>query len=576
MKLSYRQRLFFYFFLLFGLFTLSIIIIQQQNEKKEKTEAIEATLDDYVNITHKYIQLHDLTDSNFYLLRDFDLFLLDNVRISIIDDNGNVLYDKDISSYNDSENHLNRPEIQNALSGEYGINIRTSTTTGKEYIYYARHYDGYFIRVALPYSVATQNLLDANKYFIYVTILLFAVVLIFILIVAGRFEKSILQLKNFTTKIKKNEVLTNDIQFPEDELGEIGEEIMEIFRQKEASIRQTEIEREKLILHFQYSEKGLCIFTPGLEKIYANTHFMYFIHLVLNTTDIANVSDIFKYEAFQPVTNFISDKERDLDHFEYTCVQNEKTFAIQTVIFEDKSFEITIRDITRTEQNRILKQQMTSNIAHELKTPVTSIHAYLESLKEGKFPPEMQQQFIERAFIQSERLAELIDDVGLISKIEEASSLFEIRRTAILQIIEEVTFDLNEKIKQNNISINVSIEADVFVQGNSSLLYAVFRNLIDNSIKYAGKDIEIHISHYWEDNEFHYFSYHDTGKGVEKEHLNRIFERFYRVDTGRTRETGGSGLGLSIVKNAILFHKGKIEAKKHIKGGLQFLFTIRK
>ena len=576
MKISYQQRLFFYFFILFSIFTACIVVVQQQNEKQERLETIEATLDDYVNITYKYIQLHNLQDSTFYLLSDFDIFLLDNVRISIINDAGKVLYDKDIPNLSVSENHLNRPEIQNALKEAYGINIRTSASTQQPYIYYAKHYDDYYIRVALPFDIHTKNMLKASRYFIYITVLLFIIVLIFMHFVSDRFEKSILQLKNFTTKIKNNEVLCADIHFPDDELGEIGEEIMDIFKQKEASIKQTEIEREKLIMHFQYSEKGICVFSPDFKKIYANTHFMYFLNLVLDTTEISDISTIFNYEIFQPVIDFNKDKERQQNQFEYHVDKNEKIYAIQTVIFEDKSFEITIRDITETEQTRQLKQQMTSNIAHELKTPVTSIHAYLESLMEDKFPPAMQKQFINRAFLQSARLAELIDDVSLISKIEEAPTLFPMENVDINQLINDLTLDLSERLQQHGISVTVSIDPNTIITGNTSLLYSIFRNLMDNTIKYAGDNTEIHINHYLEDRDYHYFSYYDTGKGVNKEHINKIFERFYRVDSGRTRATGGSGLGLSIVRNAVLFHKGKIEAKIHARGGLQFLFTIKK
>jgi two-component system OmpR family sensor kinase/two-component system phosphate regulon sensor histidine kinase PhoR len=576
MKLSYKQRIFFYFFILFTFFTVCIIILQRHNEKKEKIKALEYALEEYTDLTYKYIQLNKLETDSFHHLREFDIFLLDNVRITMISETGSVLYDKDIPDLTQSENHLNRPEIQSALSHSYGIHIRRSASTNHEYIYYAKHFPSYFIRVALPYNIESKSLLESNRYFISIILLLFVVVLLIINYVAGRFEKSILQLKNFTTGIKENKIISTDITFPDDEVGEIGKEIMEIFRQKEESNRQIKVEREKLLLHFQYSEKGICIFTHDFKEIYANAHFMYYLNLVLNNESSIDINTIFEYDAFLPVKGFISDPGRLQNQFEYKITQNEKTFAIQTVLFDDKSFEITIRNITEMEQTRLLKQQMTSNIAHELKTPVTSIHAYLESLQESKFPEAVQKQFIERAFLQSMRLVELIDDVSLISKIEEAPSLFGMEEIDILQLINDVGFDMADRLKKNQTSISIQVEPGTIVKGNHSLLYSIIRNLTDNTIKYAGSHTEIHINHYLEDEEYHYFSYYDTGKGIQKEHLNRIFERFYRIDSGRTRDAGGSGLGLSIVRNAVLFHKGKIEAKIHTDGGLQFLFTIKK
>jgi signal transduction histidine kinase len=124
--------------------------------------------------------------------------------------------------------------------------------------------------------------------------------------------------------------------------------------------------------------------------------------------------------------------------------------------------------------------------------------------------------------------------------------------------------------------MNWNITDDLIIKGNANLLYSVFRNLTDNVIRYAGTDIEINISKFNEDRNYFYFSYSDNGTGISEQHLNRIFERFYRVNEGRTRDTGGSGLGLSIVKNAVAFHKGTIVAKNKADGGLEFLFKLQK
>ena len=116
----------------------------------------------------------------------------------------------------------------------------------------------------------------------------------------------------------------------------------------------------------------------------------------------------------------------------------------------------------------------------------------------------------------------------------------------------------------------------MILNGNHSLLYSIFRNLTDNAIAYAGERSTISIHCYLQDDNYYYFSFSDNGIGVSEEHLNRLFERFYRVDKGRSRKLGGTGLGLAIVKNAVLFHKGEILAKNQINGGLEFLFTLKK
>ncbi|MCC6448200.1 MAG: two-component sensor histidine kinase, partial [Chitinophagaceae bacterium] len=128
-----------------------------------------------------------------------------------------------------------------------------------------------------------------------------------------------------------------------------------------------------------------------------------------------------------------------------------------------------------------------------------------------------------------------------------------------------------------HIEMKWQLSDNLSLTGNANLLYSLFKNLTDNAIRYAGENIKINISLYNEDANFYYFSFYDTGIGIKEEsHLNRIFERFYRINEGRTRDTGGSGLGLSIVKNAVFFHKGKITAKNRKEGGLEFLFTLKK
>lgn len=575
MKLTYKQRIFTYFFIIFALFAVCIVVVEQREEKSQRTQALEDRLDSYADMIHVYINQFQSIDTSFAGIRSLAKSMPMDIRITIINEDGTVLFDKDISDVGTLDNHLDRPEIRNAQYLTRGSNVRLSVSTHQEYLYYAKHYKNYYVRVALPYNIQTKGMLKADNMFIYVVAIMFVVVLLLLNYVAGRFGKSISQLKSLTTNIKDNKPLTEKISFPDDELGDIGNQLVTFLKQKEKGKRKIEIEQEKLIQHFYYSHEGICIFDRDFKKIYANTNFFQYLNFIADQP-VFNLEAILKEDIFTPAIDFLNRRNKEEDYHSFQLNKNGKIFLIQTIVFEDQSFEITIKDITKIEKNRLLKQEMTNNIAHELRTPVTSLRGYLETINMQNLPADKQAQFIDRAYLQSIRLSNLIDDIGLISKIEEAPAQFKLEKVNLSQLIDEVRIDLTEGLKGNDIKFNVSVKDNLIINGNYTLLYSIFRNLVDNTISYAGQHIDINITNYLEDNEYVYFTYCDTGKGIDEQYLPRLFERFYRVNEGRTRDTGGSGLGLSIVKNAVLFHKGEIQVKNRTGGGLEFFFTLRK
>jgi two-component system, OmpR family, phosphate regulon sensor histidine kinase PhoR len=578
MKLSYKQRIFVYFFLIFAVFSVATIYFEQKQEKNYRTQNLESRLGSYAELIHKYMVQKQLNDSNIIQLSQMiEMLPTTELRVSVIRLDGKVIFDNEVADLSKLDNHKTRPEILKASYKGVGSNIRLSASKNQEFLYFAHAYPDYFVRVALPYNIETKALLRADNLFIYIVLSLFFIVMLLLNFVAGTFSKSLRQLRTFAVNIRENKPLPEGkFDFPNDELGETGRELVEIFRQKAQSRRDIEIEREKLIRHLQYSGEGFAIFSSERKKIYANTHFIQYLNL-LKETPTFEIESLFEDPQFKPLTQFLNSSGDDEDkHFTFPLLSNGKTFQVQALKYDDKSFEVTIKDITKTEKTRLLKQEMTNNIAHELRTPVSSLRAYLETICDKDLPKEKQRQFVEKAYNQSVRLSELIEDVSLLSKIEEASVQFSMERVDLHELVNNVRIDLTDKLETNNIKFISTLRDNLYIHANYSLIYSIFRNLADNSIKYAGKDIEIHIDNYTEDKEYLYFSYYDTGKGVEEQHLHRIFERFYRVDKGRTRDAGGSGLGLSIVKNAILLHKGEIQARNREGKGLEFLFSISK
>ena len=229
---------------------------------------------------------------------------------------------------------------------------------------------------------------------------------------------------------------------------------------------------------------------------------------------------------------------------------------------------------TKEEQN-VLKRQLTQNIAHELKTPVASIQGYLETVLENpNINDTMKQQFLERCYAQSQRLTSLLHDISTLNRLDDAPGMIDFETVDVSAMVANIIKDTNLQLSERGMTFDNRLPQDVIVRGNQSLLYSVFRNLTDNAIAYAGEGTTITLTATKRDG-FWNFTFSDNGVGVPYEHLPRLFERFYRVDKGRSRKMGGTGLGLAIVKNSVLLHGGTITVNNNITGGLRFDFTLR-
>lgn len=233
------------------------------------------------------------------------------------------------------------------------------------------------------------------------------------------------------------------------------------------------------------------------------------------------------------------------------------------------------------EESKLYKQQMSHNVAHELKTPVTAIRGYLETIIHASETIDKEQilKFAEKAYSQSLRLSSLINDVSTLNKLDEKSDSFQNETVVISQCLNEICEELAYKLEKNNTVVNSRISSNLRITGCYTLVYSLFKNLIDNTIEHGGKNTTVTISAginqipgdggYRID-----FTYTDTGKGIPQENIPRIFERFYRIEEGRTRKTGGSGLGLAIVLSAVTYHRGAITVENRPEGGVMFKFHL--
>ena len=577
-RIPFSQRLFWSVFFMFLGFTVCFLLFQYQREREFAQEKLNNVLSNYNYQLFRKCQ--QSTDINKTVISFMDDIPQKDLRVTIIDPSGDVLFDN--SGTDEFNNHNDRSEVRKARLYNEGFAIRSSESTGKRYFYSASNIGGYIYRSALPYDPYVRGILTVNKDFIY----FMALMTLIFFFVLSRFTfsigKTISKLRDFALNVEKDRMPAVDYVFPNDELGDISQNIVTLYHRQQKAKNELSMEREKLIKHFQYSKEGFAMFTSEGREILSNILFIHFIN-VISDTQIHQVEDVTDIAELEPIRTFLNKNIRNLNRKKkvlresVTIDKNGKIFLIECILFLDNSYEISINDISRQEEESRMKRQLTQNVSHELKTPVSSIQGYLETiLSNPDLSPDKRQFFLERCYSQSTRLTGLLRDISVLNRLDEASEMFDLTEVNITKLIAEIQKECSQDMEEKHITSEIILPGDPTVLGNNSLLYSIFRNLYDNAIAYAGENIRITVNCYKEDPKYYYFSFSDNGVGIPEEHINRIFERFYRVDKGRSRKIGGTGLGLSIVKNGVNFHKGQISAKSSPGKGVTFFFTLKK
>lgn len=444
---------------------LVFVFYQYRRENEYRVELLNTKMQGYNKEMGSRLVNKDTTSFLRYERR----LLRDGVRTTILDYEGNVLFDNEASNSIKKDNHLGRKEIRYAISLGKGYDIkRESANIGGKWFYSATAFpkNGFIVRTSHPYNMRLSNVLGTNRGYLWIGLAICIMLIILYYIYIGHINKNIKLLRSFAEHAEKNDDLTNfDVEFADDELGEISKNIVSLYAK-------------------------------------------------LNNSE--------------------DDKTR-------------------------------------------LKRQLTQNIAHELKTPVSSISGYIETILDN---PDMDEntkkQFLESSFSQCQRLTNLINDITLLTKLDESCDSFTTEDINIHDLIDSVYKDVTLQLQKRGMKFLNLVGPNVVVNGNQMLLYSIFRNLTDNAIAYAGEYTTVTVQNLKQNEGFYWFNFTDNGVGVPEENQEHLFERFYRVDKGRSRKLGGTGLGLAIVKNAVLIHGGWISVRTASTGGLEFIFSLAK
>ena len=539
-KHSRSYKLFYTIIILFLLFAGCFVLYQHSREQSFRVDLLQSQLQDFNQEVYYILQDDSITVPNKQQTAMLNRLVTrqnkSGLRLTLIDTEGKVVYDSFNGDLRIFENHLNRVEVRQALGLGSGFDVRRmSKTFGTPYFYSATYTPPLpvVVRSALPYNTELVHSLRTDRQYLWFAVLITVILVIIFVFVIHKLRSSISQ-------------------------------------------------KENLLTHLRISREGLAVFDTNRQLIMSNTLFNQYGNIISDNL-LSKDEEILNVKEFSPLLTFLEQyTNRSFIGSEpstsVTIDKEGRVLLITCVIFFDHSFEISINDITQMEEQTRLKHQLTQNIAHELKTPVSSIRGYIETMIErgDNLDNEKRKHFMERCYAQSDRLSHLLQDISTLNMMDNKQSAANPEPVNISILVGEILKDVALALDSHHMAVKNSLPDNLIVSGDRSLIYSIFRNLTDNAIAYAGEGKEISIRMFRTDDEFYYFSFSDNGVGVADQHLSRIFERFYRVDKGRSRKLGGTGLGLAIVKNAVIMHGGTISAKRNVGGGLEFIFTLRK
>lgn len=510
-----------------------------------------------------------------------------NCRITIINTQGRVVVDSEKSHEDVSkmQNHINRPEVKVALGGYVGSDVRYSPTLKMDMLYVAiplkdKNAIVGVIRLAITLESVNKTLFVTRKIVILGFIFTVGFAFILGLILARRIISPINKMIQVSRDFSEGDFSRRIKQFSMDEIGELAVTLNKMAQDIENNIKEIKTQNQKLVAIFNTMIEGVIV----VDKTG---------HIVSINRTVEKIFGISRCDAGGKL--FLSViRNNDISDIINTTFQTAKTVSCElslvypirgifevnaTAIFDNDVIDgclLVIHDITEIRRLEVVHRDFVANVSHELKTPLTSIKGFVETLLDGALEDKQNNRdFLKIILEHTQRLNTLVDDLLSLSYLESKEIMLCKTRFHLREQVEQVISGFTSQLKMTNIEIRNDLCGKITIYADKSRIEQVFTNLIDNAIKFNKKSGVIRIYAQELDDKIKIFV-EDSGVGIPQKDMPRIFERFYRVDKARSREMGGTGLGLSIVKHIIELHNGSVGVESTEGLGSKFWFILTK
>ncbi|WP_315118070.1 two-component system histidine kinase PnpS [uncultured Clostridium sp.] len=562
-----KKKLMVYMFstLLFSLtlvVTFFIIIVNYQNtENTKKTLKVNNQLVTNILMHVEKEELDSVIKKSFSG---------NEIRVTIIDKNGVVVGDSKMN-LNTMENHNNREEIISARANGSGYAIRHSDSIKIDSMYFTTLFnDGYIIRSAIEMKIVSGLEKEYGQYYIMVIVISTIISLVFSSKFSMGFVKPIKDLEFITSRIAAGELDRRVNIYSRDEIGQLSKTFNNMANKLQVTINDVIDKQNKLEAILTSMDSGVIAVDKNFRVIminpYANKIFGIDKDIIgcnlLDHIRSFELEDILKntVDEYREI-KILSPKERDL-RIKTADINNGRQLIGIVAVVQD------VTDIKRLEN---MRSQFVANVSHELKTPLTSIKGFAETLRYVEDSAN-KEKFLNIINDEAERLTRLINDILTLSHIENSRDVKK-ELIDIDKVVDDVGHLVGNYAEKKNISLNIEGDKCLKIYGDKDRFKQMVLNLVDNGIKYTEDNGEVSIKKESKDKNV-VITIRDTGVGMPKDHIGRIFERFYRVDKARSRAEGGTGLGLAIVKHIVLSFNGRIDVESEVGKGSKFIVTI--
>lgn len=493
------------------------------------------------------------------------------LRVTVILYDGKVVADSRAEA-SSMENHLNRPEITQALKYGEGASTRFSTTVKYEQIYFAKaiKFDTGNV-IFLRTSIGKESFanffykIQTNVINIFVLLLFFSILLS--VIFSKRITKPIYSVIDASKKVSRGDFNVLLEEKGNTEIGELTRNFNYMVSQMSnlfAEITQQKNFYERVLESINHA---IAILSDTGEFVFLNHNYrLLFGNISLGLRYVDGIDNSFVTKQMQIAVEHKKETNIEVDingKIFYSCIK---------ILPENSEVLHLLYDITSIKQIESIKKDLVANVSHELRTPLTAIKGYIETLEEELSADQL--KYVDTIKKNTERIIAIVNDLLNLMSLEDVSSKLFISEVDLRQLVEQIVPTFEQKLKTKGLKLEAVVEDDVpTVKADAFRLEQVFINLIDNAIKYSDKGT-IRVSVLKEDEDTVKIIVEDEGIGIPIQHQERIFERFYTVDKSRSRKSGGTGLGLAIVKHIILLHDGHIRVESREGGGTKFIIHL--